>query len=231
MKKILVVDDENRIVEIVKAYLEKDGYHVFTAFDGANALEIARTQSPDLIVLDLMLPKISGWDVCRELRKESNVPIIMVTARDEVTDKIIGLELGADDYLTKPFDPKELVSRIHAVLRRTENRPAKQDKILIGDLNIDIEKRQVFLGRRSIELTALEFKLLTILAQNPGIVFNRMQLLDKLQGEAWEGYERTIDSHIKNLRKKLEPDLDRPKYIITVRGVGYKLEEIKHAQY
>ena len=225
MKKILVVDDEKRIVEIIKAYLNKEGYNVMTAYDGEEALNAAATYKPDLIVLDLMLPKVSGWDVCRELRKTSDVPIIMVTARDEVTDKIIGLELGADDYVSKPFDPKEIVSRVRAILRRMENTRTKREKIDIGGLSIDIEKRQVSRDGQTIELTAIEFQLLTVMAETPGIVYSRSQLLDKTQGDAYEGYERTIDSHIKNLRKKIEPDADHPEYVITVRGVGYKVED------
>jgi two-component system OmpR family response regulator len=225
MKKILVVDDERKIVDIIKAYLEKDGYQVITAYDGKNALEATRTQSPDLIVLDLMLPEVSGWDVCRSIRKTSDIPIIMVTARDEVTDKIVGLEMGADDYVTKPFDPKELVSRVKAVLRRMEPKIGLSDLIKLNDLIIDTEKRQVRRGDTGIELTPNEFELLRVMAENPGRVFSRMQLLDQVQGDAYEGYERTIDSHIKNLRKKIEPDPDQPQYIITVYGVGYKVEE------
>ncbi|MFA5307885.1 MAG: response regulator transcription factor [Dehalococcoidales bacterium] len=223
--RILVVDDEKKIVEIVKAYLERDGYKVVTAYDGKVALELTRKEHPDLVVLDLMLPEISGWDVCRTIRKESDVPIIMLTARDDTTDKIVGLELGADDYVTKPFDPKEIVSRVRAVLRRYENRPALTHVINTGDLIIDIERRMVRRGDTIIELTSTEFDLLQVLAESPGRVYTRMQLLDKIQGEAYEGYERTIDSHIKNLRKKIEIDPNHPKYIITVHGAGYKLEE------
>ena len=225
MKKILVIDDEKKIVEIIKAYLERDGYQVISAFDGKTALALADNQHPDLIILDLMLPEISGWDVCRMIRKESEVPIIMLTARDEVTDKIIGLEMGADDYVTKPFDPKELMSRVRAVLRRAES-TARQTRIIqIADLLIDTDKRQVRRNEISIELTPNEFDILRVMAENPGRVFSRMQLLDKVQGDAYEGYERTIDSHIKNLRKKIETDPEHPHYVITVHGVGYKLEE------
>jgi DNA-binding response OmpR family regulator len=225
MKKILVVDDEKKIVEIIKAYLERDGFQVISAFDGTTALTLAHSQNPDLIILDLMLPETSGWDVCRTIRKESEVPIIMLTARDEVTDKIVGLEMGADDYVTKPFDPKELVSRVRAVLRRTESKDAQKNIIRIADLGINIEKRQVYRSDTVIELTPLEFDLLRVMAENPGRVFSRMQLLDKVQDDAYEGYERTIDSHIKNLRKKIETDPEHPRFIITVHGVGYKLEE------
>jgi DNA-binding response OmpR family regulator len=220
--KILVVDDEEKIVRIVKAYLEREGYTVVAAYDGKAALAMARTESPDLVLLDLMLPHVSGWDVCRSLRAGSNVPIIMLTARDEDTDKIVGLELGADDYITKPFNPRELVARVRAVLRRAET-PAEKRTIEFGDLTVDLEKHEVRHAGRRVDLTPTEFELLRVLAEAPGRVYSRMQLLDKVQGYAYEGYERTIDSHIKNLRKKLEPDPDRPRYVVTVRGVGYKL--------
>ncbi len=228
-KKILVVDDEKKIVDIVKAYLERDGYKVIVAYDGRLALHMARSESPDLIVLDLMLPEVSGWDVCRTLRTESNVPIIMLTALGDDSDKIVGLELGADDYVVKPFNPKELVSRVRAVLRRAEGAAAKAKKIEIADLSIDLERHEVRQGERLVELTLTEFELLRVLAEAPGRVYSRMQLLDKAQGSAYEGYERTIDSHIKNLRKKVETDPDHPRYVITVRGVGYKFGEVKGA--
>lgn len=228
-KNILVVDDEKKIVDIVKAYLEREGYQVMVAYEGKSALELARGRLPDLIILDLMLPEISGWDICRILRKESDVPIIMLTARDETTDKIVGLELGADDYVTKPFDPKELVSRVKAVLRRAENKMTPKSRLSVADLSIDVEKRLVWRGDEAISLTPIEFELLWVLAANPGRVYNRMQLLDVVLGDAYEGYDRTIDSHIKNLRKKIEPVPERPRYIITVYGVGYKLEENQDA--
>ncbi|MFC1981189.1 response regulator [Chloroflexota bacterium] len=225
VKKILVVDDERKIVDIVAAYLEREGYQVLVAYEGKSALELARQELPDLIILDLMLPEISGWDICRTLRKDSDVPIIMLTARDETTDKIVGLELGADDYVTKPFDPKELVSRVKAVLRRSEGKAEPQGRLTVADLSIDVEKRQVYRGAEAVELTPIEFELLKVMAENPGRVYQRMQLLDRVQGDAYEGYDRTIDSHIKNLRKKIEPDPEHPRYIITVYGVGYKLED------
>jgi DNA-binding response OmpR family regulator len=209
----------------VKAYLEREGYQVITAYDGRSALEQARYNSPDLIVLDLMLPEVSGWDVCRELRRESDIPIIMLTARDDTTDKIIGLELGADDYVTKPFDPKEVVSRVRAVLRRSDGKVAAKSRLNVGDIAIDTEKRTVCRGDNRLELTPIEFELLKVMAENPGRVYTRLQLLDKVQGDAYEGYERTIDSHIKNLRRKLEIDPEHPTLIITVYGVGYKLGE------
>jgi len=223
-KKILVVDDEPRIVEIVKAYLEKDGFKVVTAYNGRAALEAFRRESPDLVILDLMLPEISGWDVCRRICQESDTSVIMLTARDETTDKIVGLELGADDYITKPFDPKELVSRVKAVLRRAQGYKESSGRLNAAGLEIDTEKRRVTRQGQAIELTPLEFDLLKVMAKQPGRVFSRLQLLDKVQSDAYEGYDRTIDSHIKHLRKKIEPDPNRPHYILTVYGVGYKLE-------
>lgn len=226
---ILVVDDEKRIVDIVKAYLQRDGYKVLTAYDGRSALEVARREHPDLIILDLMLPEVSGWDVCRTLRKASDVPIIMLTARDETSDKIVGLELGADDYVSKPFDPKELVVRVKAVLRRY--RPGIEPPTLLraGLLSMDVQRRAVRVGDQQVDLTATEFDLLRALMESPGRVFSRMQLVDRVQGDSYEGYERTIDSHVKNLRKKIEPDAEHPTYVVTVYGVGYKLGEGRNA--
>jgi two-component system OmpR family response regulator len=230
MTKILVVDDEKQIVDIVKAYLEREGYQVTAAYDGKSALDAIRKEAPDLVVLDLMLPVISGLDVCRTLRASSAIPIIMLTARDDVTDKIIGLELGADDYVTKPFDPKELVSRVKTVLRRSTAAPAMPKRLLnVADIAIDREKRLVRRGVEVIDLTPIEYDIMTTMAEHPGHVYSRMQLLDKIQGDAYEGYERTIDSHIKNLRKKIERDPNRPKYIITVHGVGYKVPDADDA--
>lgn len=225
-KKVLVVDDEKKIVDILKAYLERDGYRVIAAYDGHSALELARRDAPDLIILDLMLPEVSGWDVCRELRRKSDVPIIMLTARDDTSDKIIGLELGADDYVTKPFDPKEIISRVRAVLRRGEAKATSEAVLNVADIAIDTEKRLVCRGDQNIDLTPIEFGLLRAMAKTPGRVYSRMQLLDMVQGNAFEGYERTVDSHIKNLRKKLELDPEHPQYIVTVYGVGYKMVEV-----
>jgi len=221
-KKILVVDDEKKIVDLVTAYLERDGYKVIPAYDGKAALDMARSRAPDIIVLDLMLPEVSGWDVCHILRAESDVPIIMLTARDEDTDKIVGLELGADDYVVKPFNPKELLARIRAVLRRVDRSAQMSGVIEVGELTIDLDRHEVKRGSSLLKLTPTEFVLIRVLAESPGRVHSRLQLLDKVQGEAYEGYERTIDSHIKNLRKKLEADPDQPKYVLTVRGIGYK---------
>jgi two-component system, OmpR family, response regulator len=223
--KVLVVDDEKKIVDIVKAYLEKENFQVIEAYSGDRIIKIVETEYPDLVILDLMLPGLSGLDVCRELRKTSNVPVIMLTARDEVADKIVGLELGADDYITKPFNPNELVSRVRSVLRRSSISATNKKIMKIKGLLIDVEKRLVYSDDKKIDLTATEFDLLKTLAANPGRVFSRMQLLDSIQGEAYEGYERTIDSHIKNLRKKVEPNPEMPSYIITVYGVGYKIED------
>jgi DNA-binding response OmpR family regulator len=230
---ILVVDDEAKISQIVTAYLQRDGYRVLRADNGRAALDLARADAPDLIILDLMLPEISGWDVCRSLRRDpklAGVPIIMLTARDEVADRIVGLELGADDYVVKPFDPKELVARVHAVLRRARDRrevaiAGRPSGIILrhGDLAIDRGRHEVRQGDKSLDVTRTEFDLLATLAEQPGRVFSRLQLLDAIQGEAFEGYERTIDSHVKNLRRKLEPDPRRPRYIQTVFGIGYKL--------
>ncbi|WP_076005039.1 response regulator transcription factor [Dehalogenimonas formicexedens] len=222
-KKILVVDDEQKIVEIVCAYLEREGFRVIPAYDGESAIKAFRQEKPDLIVLDLMLPKLSGNDVCRIIRKESEVPIIMLTARDELTDKIVGLELGADDYLTKPFEGRELVARVKAILRRSGLKPSVP-LVRCGEITVDAERRQVTIRDRVIELTTTEFEMLKLLAAHPGKVFSRAELLDRLQGDAYEGYERTIDSHIKNLRRKIEPDVDKPSYIHTIYGGGYKLE-------
>ncbi len=225
-RKILVVDDEQKIVDIVRAYLEREGFRVVTAYDGEAALKVFRQEKPDLIVLDLMLPKLSGHDVCRAVRKESEVPIIMLTARDELTDKVVGLELGADDYLTKPFEGRELVARVKAILRRAE--PKSEARLIrAGDISVDAERRVAAIGDKDVELTTTEFDLLRLLAAHPGRVFSRSELLDRLQGDAYEGYERTIDSHIKNLRRKIEPDPEKPTYIHTVYGAGYKLEAPK----
>jgi DNA-binding response OmpR family regulator len=220
---ILVVDDEPKIVDIVRAYLEREGYRVLVAYDGQEALATTRRERPDLLVLDLMLPEVSGWDVCRRLRVESPLPIIMLTARDDTTDKIVGLELGADDYVAKPFDPKELVARVRAVLRRTSGSRAPGALLRHGDLEVDLERHEVRRGGQVVPLTPSEFALLQALAERPGRVWTRQQLLDRVQGAAFESYERAIDSHVKNLRQKLEPDPRQPRYVLTVFGVGYKL--------
>ncbi len=224
-KRILVVDDEKKIVALVKAYLEQAGYHVFIAGDGQEALHIARRERPDLIILDLMLPKLDGWEVSRILRQESQVPIIMLTARVEDTDKIVGLELGADDYVTKPFNPRELVARVRSVLRRAQGPPLAAEVLRVGELILDRGRHEVTVKGKIVSLTPTEFNLLSVLMANPGRVFSRLELLDQVQGVAFDGYERTIDAHIKNLRAKIEADPKQPKYIETVHGIGYRLND------
>jgi two-component system alkaline phosphatase synthesis response regulator PhoP len=225
VKTILVVDDEPRIVQLARDYLVGAGFSVRAAGGGEQALAIAHAEKPDLIVLDLGLPDRDGLDVTRALRRESEVPIIILTARGEEADKLIGLELGADDYLTKPFSPRELVARIRAVLRRAEARAAPREIVREGDLTLDVSRRKATRAGRAFELTASEFQLLLTLASEPGRIFTRSQLLDALHGTAFESYERAIDAHMKNLRKKLEPDPRRPRYLLTVYGVGYKFRD------
>jgi two-component system alkaline phosphatase synthesis response regulator PhoP len=222
VKTVLVVDDELKITRLLRDYLQQAGFRVVTAADGRSALGIARTEHPDMIVLDLGLPGLDGLDVTRALRKSSDVPIIMLTARAEEADRIVGLELGADDYLVKPFSPKELVARVRAVLRRVDASVETPDLVRTGALEIDTAKRAVRVGGRSVDLTPTEFELLLHLARSPGRVYTRSQLLDALHGVAFESYERAIDAHVKNLRRKLEPDPAHPKYLLTVYGVGYK---------
>ncbi len=226
MKTILVVDDEARIVQFARDYLEHAGIKVLVAYDGRTALAQARSAKPDLIVLDLGLPDIDGLDVTRALRKETQVPIVMLTARGEESDKLVGLELGADDYITKPFSPKELVARVRAVLRRSEiTANADAEIIRVADLTLDIPRLRATLGEQVIDLTPTEFHLLVALARQPGRVFTRSQLLDAIHGVAFESFERAIDGHIKNLRRKLEPDPHNPRYILAVYGVGYKFAD------
>ncbi|MFQ6033690.1 MAG: response regulator [Candidatus Bipolaricaulia bacterium] len=225
MKKILVIEDEERIVELVQAYLERAGYRVLAAYDGQAGLELFQRERPALVILDLMLPEVDGLDVARQIRRESDVPLIMLTARTEEADRVAGLELGADDYITKPFSLRELVARVRAVLRRAEGGLAPLHRLERGDLVIDLEARQVELAGRAIELTPTEFDLLVALAHHPGRVFDRLQLLEALNHYPAAGFARTIDTHIKNLRKKLEPDPGNPKYIQTVHGVGYRFRK------
>ena len=218
-KKILIVDDEPQIVEICRDYLKAAGYETVTASNGSQALALARREKPDLIVLDLMMPEMDGLDVTREIRRASDVPIIMLTARVEETDKLIGLELGADDYITKPFSPRELVARIRVVLRRVVNSP-DGDTIRAGSVELDRAHYEVHLPDKTVSLTATEFEILATLMSQPGRLFSRAQLLTATHGVTFESLERALDSHVRNLRRKLEPaDL-----IVTVHGVGYKLE-------
>jgi DNA-binding response OmpR family regulator len=224
-RTILVVDDEPRIVELARDYLEHAGFRVITANDGRAALDVARHHRPDLIVLDLGLPGLDGLDVTRELRRDGSLPIVMVTARDDELDKVLGLELGADDYLTKPFSPRELVARVKAVLRRTDRPTDPSDVIRVGELQLDVPRMRTEVAGRGVDLTPTEFTLLATLARQPGRIFTRSQLLDALHGVAFESYERAIDSHIKNLRRKLEPDPRQPRFVLTVYGVGYRLAD------
>jgi len=220
------VEDEPKVCELIKAYLVKDGYDVIIAGDGRNAIEQAQLYKPDLILLDLNLPELDGLEVCRTIRKQSNVPIIMLTARDEEVDKVVGLEIGADDYITKPFSPREMAARVSAVLRRYREGLKKGEQIVSGELRLDADKHEATYFGQPLSLTAAEFKLLSVLARNPGRVCTRLQLMDSAFGESYEGYERTIDAHIKNIRQKMAkvaPEVTSP--LATVRGVGYKLEE------
>ncbi|MCB9140404.1 MAG: response regulator transcription factor [Caldilineaceae bacterium] len=221
-ERILVVDDEPKIVKIAKDYLERSQYQVAVAYDGVEALAAARHTPPDLVVLDLNLPKMDGLDVCRALRRESDVPIIMLTARGEETDRLIGLELGADDYITKPFSPRELVARVRAVMRRVNGDLQTNDVIRAGTLEIAEQGRMVRKSGVEIELTRIEFDLLALLARHSGQVFSRSQLLDRLHGIQHDGYDRSVDAHVKNLRRKLEDDASDPRFIQTVYGIGYK---------
>ena len=224
--KILVVDDDRKIVELVRLYLEKDGYRVLVAYDGLEALELARRKRPDLILLDLMLPEMNGLDVCRILQAESEVPIIMLTAKTTDEDKLIGLELGADDYVTKPFNPREVVARVRAVLRRADREsPQGPTEMRFADLVIDGRCHEVRMQGKVVDLTPTEFRLLEVLAGEPGRVYTRLELLDQVFGYDFEGFERTVDVHVKNLRKKIEPDPKQPAYVKTVYGVGYKFSE------
>jgi DNA-binding response OmpR family regulator len=224
-QKILVVDDELDIVKVVRAYLEQSGFRVITAADGKQALAMFHHEQPDLIVLDLNLPKMDGLDVCRTIRRESSVPIIMLTARVDEADRLIGLEIGADDYIVKPFSPREVVARVRTVLRRSAPMAEQAARITLGALTIDPIKHEVQLQGRSIDLTPSEFNILLAMASQPGRAFSRMDLLDAAQGESYEGYERSIDVHIKNLRQKLGDEPRDPTYILTVYGVGYKFND------
>jgi DNA-binding response OmpR family regulator len=224
---ILVVDDEANIVELVRLYLQQEGFRVLEASDGSAALEVLGKERPDLLVLDIMLPEIDGWEVCRRVRAFSQVPIIMLTARDAEVDRIVGLEIGADDYLVKPFSPRELVARVKAVLRRAQaEQPAEAVKQLqVDDLSIDPARRKVTRGKQEINLTTKEFDLLYLLAVNRGIVFTRERLLERVWGYNYAGDTRTVDVHLRHLREKLEKDPGQPAYLLTVWGVGYKFSE------
>jgi two-component system, OmpR family, alkaline phosphatase synthesis response regulator PhoP len=236
MKTILVVDDEPKIVDLARDYLEHAGFAVATASDGASALDQIRRRPPDLVVLDLGLPGVDGLEVTREVRRRGDLPIVMLTARDDELDKLLGLELGADDYMTKPFSPRELVARVRAVLRRSERAGgsaagggAGAEVVRAADVMIDIPRMRVEAGGRLVELTPTEFQLLVALARRPGRILTRSQLLDAVHGVAFESYERAIDTHVKNLRRKLEPDPRVPRYVLTVHGVGYRFADDRDA--
>jgi two-component system alkaline phosphatase synthesis response regulator PhoP len=220
-----VVDDEPKIVQIARDYLERAGFTVLAAGDGAEAISQARREKPDLIVLDLGLPEIDGLDVTRAIRRESDVPIIMLTARAEEADKLVGLELGADDYLTKPFSPRELVARARALFRRIDGAIASGEMIQVGDVALDAARMRVQVAGQNVELTPTEFQLLAALARQPGRVFTRAQLLDAVHGIAFESYERAIDAHVKNIRHKIEPNAREPRYIQTIYGIGYRFAD------
>jgi DNA-binding response OmpR family regulator len=225
MQTILVVDDEPKIAQLARDYLEHAGFAVLTAGDGTSALQAARTRHPDLVVLDLGLPGLDGLDVIRALRAAGSTPIVVVTARDTELDKLLGLELGADDYVTKPFSPRELVARVRAVLRRSERAAEPGDRVEVGDLTLDVPRLRATVEGRAVDLTPTEFAILETMARSPGRVFTRSQLLDAVHGIAFESYERAIDAHVKNIRRKLEPEPGRPRYLLTVYGVGYRVAD------
>ena len=226
VRTVLVVDDEPEIVRILRDYLERAGFAVLTASDGSSAVSAARRERPDLVVLDLTMPLLDGLDVARALRRDGDLPIIMLTARNEETDRVAGLELGADDYVTKPFSPREVVARVRAVLRRTDTRALGSDVVSVGSaIHLDVPRHEAVVDGRAIELTNTEFQLLLYMARQAGRVFTRAQLLDALHGVALESYERAIDAHVKNIRRKIERDPHQPRHLQTVFGVGYRLAD------
>lgn len=226
-QKVLVVEDEQKIARLVRLYLEEAGFEVVTVYDGMQAVPAYRHERPDLVILDLNLPGVDGLDVCRQLRRESDVPIIMLTARSDEADRLIGLELGADDYVVKPFSPREVVARVRAVLRRVGGSYQPPEIIRVGDLTLDLAAYRATLGGHILTLTPSEFELLVVLARHAGRVLTRLQLLEATQGVAYDGYERTIDQHIKNLRRKMEDEIGHERLIHTVHGVGYRLDPVE----
>ena len=219
---VLIVDDDVKLLQLLKAYFDKEGFITYTAGDGLEALQAVRMKNPDIMILDLMLPGLDGWEVCRKIRQDNDLPILMLTAREEESDRLVGLEIGADDYVTKPFSPKEVVARVKAILRRTRQAVIAPKAIQRGLLTIDLERHEVLKSGQHIDLTPTEFKLLELLVKNEGKVFSRLQMVEQTQGYSYDGYERTIDAHIKNLRRKLEDDPKEPYNIVTVYGIGYK---------
>lgn len=222
---VLLVDDDEKLVQLLKTYFEKEGFITYAAYDGLQAIQLVREKKPSIMVLDIMLPEMDGWDVCRKIRRENEVPIIMLTAREEESDRLIGLEIGADDYVTKPFSPKEVVARAKVILRRMNQEFVKKVPLQVGNIYIDLERHQVSQNGEMIELTATEFKILELFVTHAGRVFTRLQIVEQTQGDSFEGYDRTIDVHIKNLRRKLEANTKEPRYILTIYGVGYKFAE------
>ncbi len=227
---VLVVEDDRKTADLLKLYLEKAEYQVRIAYDGAEALEHAHRKGPDLVILDLMLPSVDGLDVCHILRAESDVPIIMLTARTTEDDKLVGLDSGADDYVTKPFSPRELLARVRAVLRRAGEEPGGPGQLNAGDVVVDLIRHEVFVAGRRVHLTPREFAVLAVLARSPGRAFTRGQLVGRAFGYEFDGLERTLDAHVANLRRRIEPDPAHPRYVVTVQGVGYKLAEETHAR-
>lgn len=223
------MDDDIKLVELLKTYFEKDGFDVLVAHDGKRALTMIQEAKPDIVVLDIMLPILDGWEVCRRVRRDSDIPIIMLTAREEETDRLVGLEIGADDYVTKPFSPREVVARVKVILRRVYKGVVKPELLKMGKVVMDIERHEVKRNGQLLDLTPTEFKILELLASSPGRVFSRLQIVEQVQGYAFDGYERTIDAHVKNLRRKVEENPKEARYIQTVYGVGYKVVGDNHA--
>jgi DNA-binding response OmpR family regulator len=229
-KKILVVDDKPELRTLLKSYLSQEGFDVFTANDGQEALYVARREKPDLIILDLMMPEMGGYDFMRVYSREADTPVIILTAKLDENDKVLGLELGADDYVTKPFSPRELTARVRAVLRRMEKQYSEAELLRVGNIQLDRAGHSTTVGDQRMDLTPSEFELLATLMAAPGRVFSRLELLERLQGSAYEGYERTIDVHIRNLRSKIEADDSKPYYIETVYGAGYRFNALEKTE-
>lgn len=221
-QSVLVVDDDAKLGALLKSYFDKEGFRTYVARNGLDGLAMLRDHKPDLMILDIMMPGLDGWEVCRKVRKDNDIPIIMLTARDEESDRLVGLEIGADDYVIKPFSPREVVARAKAILRRSNRLVVQNELIKVGSLELDTAKHEVRIAGKLVEVTPTEFKLLQLFAANPGRAFTRLQLVEETQGYGYEGYERTMDAHIKNLRRKVESNPKEPALIMTVHGIGYK---------